>query len=123
MKDMQFTHKWVLVTGASSGLGLEMATQLAEQHQANLILVARREAQLLALKQRLEQSFGIQCHVIAADLSLADDVERVYQQGRMVKSFEVAYETLKSPLTDKTRQGYAQQLHQKVIDWVHEGGL
>ncbi|MCB1674584.1 MAG: SDR family NAD(P)-dependent oxidoreductase, partial [Pseudomonadales bacterium] len=47
---MQFTHKWVLVTGASSGLGLEMATQLAEQHQANLILVARREAQLLALK-------------------------------------------------------------------------
>lgn len=81
MKDMQFTHKWVLVTGASSGLGLEMATQLAEQHQANLILVARREAQLLALKQRLEQSFGIQCHVIAADLSLANDVERVYQQA------------------------------------------
>ncbi|HMY82666.1 MAG TPA: SDR family NAD(P)-dependent oxidoreductase, partial [Agitococcus sp.] len=81
MKDMQFTHKWVLVTGASSGLGLEMATQLAEQHQANLILVARREAQLLALKQRLEQSSGIQCHVIAADLSLADDVERVYQQA------------------------------------------
>jgi hypothetical protein len=50
-------------------------------------------------------------------------VARVYQQGRMVKSFEVPYAKLTSPLTDQTRKGYAQQLHQKVIDWVHEGGL
>ena len=50
-------------------------------------------------------------------------VARVYQHGRMVKSFEVPYEKLTAPLTDKARQGYAQQLHQKVIDWVHEGGL
>lgn len=50
-------------------------------------------------------------------------VARVYRHGRMVKSFEVPYEKLKAPLTDKARQGYTQQLHQKVIDWVHEGEL
>lgn len=47
-------------------------------------------------------------------------VTRVYRHGRMVKSFEVPYEKLKQPLNDKTMNGYAQQLHQKVIDWVHE---
>lgn len=50
-------------------------------------------------------------------------VARVYRHGLMVKSFEVPYEKLATPLTDKVRQGYAQQLHQKVIDWVHESGL
>ena len=77
---MQFHSRWVLVTGASSGLGLEMATQLATRHHANLILVARREAQLLALKEQLEQSAGVQCRVIAADLSKPADVERVYAE-------------------------------------------
>jgi uncharacterized protein len=81
LQAMNFTHKWVLITGASSGIGLEMAKQLAEKHQANLILVARREAQLLALKHDLEQRTGVQCHVIVADLSIADEVERVYQQA------------------------------------------
>ena len=50
-------------------------------------------------------------------------VARVYRQGRMVKSFEVPYEKLKTPHSDKAMQGYAQQLHQKVIDWVHDGGV
>lgn len=50
-------------------------------------------------------------------------VARVYRHGRMVKSFEVSYDKLTNPQNDKIRQGYAQQLHQQVIDWVHEGGL
>jgi len=33
--------KWSLITGASSGFGVEFATVLAEQN-ANLVLVARR---------------------------------------------------------------------------------
>lgn len=50
-------------------------------------------------------------------------VARVYQHGRMIKSFEVPYDQLNNANNDKLRHGYAQQLHQKVIDWVHEGGL
>jgi short-subunit dehydrogenase len=80
MKDMSFGSRWVLVTGASSGLGLEMATQLARQHKANLILVARRRENLNVLKADLEKT-GIRCHVIAADLSLAADVDRVFEEA------------------------------------------
>jgi len=79
MDDLNFTGRWVLVTGASSGLGEEMATQLAKVHQANLILVARRAARLLEIKTRLEQQHGIQCEIVQADLANPDDVERVYE--------------------------------------------
>lgn len=78
---MQFAARWVLVTGASSGLGLEMARQLARRHRANLILVARRAAPLEALKAELEREAGVQCRVVVADLSQPDAVERVYREA------------------------------------------
>lgn len=83
MNDMNFSSRWVLVTGASSGLGLEMASQLARQHRANLILVARRLENLNVLKAELEKN-GIRCHVIAADLSVPADVDRVFEQATAV---------------------------------------
>lgn len=83
MKDMNFGSRWMLVTGASSGLGLEMATQLARQHRANLILVARRLENLNVLKAELEKT-GIRCHVIAADLSVPADVDRVFEEATAV---------------------------------------
>lgn len=79
-KTMEFSGRWVLVTGASSGLGEEMARQLARQH-ANLILVARRGTRLNTIKSELEQAHGIQCHVIPADLSSPADVDRVHAEA------------------------------------------
>ena len=35
MENMNLRNRWVLVTGASSGLGEEMARQLATRHGAN----------------------------------------------------------------------------------------
>lgn len=81
MNDMNFGSQWMLVTGASSGLGMEMARQLACEHRANLILVARRLENLNLLKAELEQSAGIRCHVIAADLSVQADVDRVFEEA------------------------------------------
>ncbi|HVK98797.1 MAG TPA: SDR family NAD(P)-dependent oxidoreductase [Dongiaceae bacterium] len=78
---MNFQNRWVLVTGASAGLGREMACQLARVHKANLILVARRAVRLLELKNQLEQSHGVQCRVVQADLTNPQDVDRVYQEG------------------------------------------
>lgn len=78
---MNFNGRWVLVTGASSGLGKEMACQLARVHKANLILVARRTSRLLELKSRLEQDHGIQCRVVQADLANPQDVDRVFQES------------------------------------------
>ena len=60
--------KWALVTGASSGLGVEFATSLAEQ-QANLVLVARRTDRLTQLGERLESRYPVQTAVEGVDLS------------------------------------------------------
>jgi short-subunit dehydrogenase len=59
---------YALVTGASSGIGLELAKVLAE-NKNNLVLVARSEQKLNELRVELEKKHGIIAHVICADLS------------------------------------------------------
>ncbi|MFN8474003.1 MAG: SDR family oxidoreductase [Anaerolineae bacterium] len=68
-----------LITGASSGIGAEYARQLAERGY-NLVLVARREAQLTALAEELRAANRIETEVLAADLSLHQDVDRVAER-------------------------------------------
>lgn|SRR5690606_23400921 len=77
MQPMNFRGRSVLVTGASSGLGREMARHLARRHGAHLILVARREQRLAELKQELESSAQVKVHTIVADLTKLEDVDRV----------------------------------------------
>ena len=51
---MNFESKWVLVTGASSGLGLEMARQLARDHKARDEAVRVDLATLPGLLDRID---------------------------------------------------------------------
>jgi uncharacterized protein len=62
-----------LVTGASSGIGAEVARQLATRGHS-LVLVARREERLRTLATELSSENGVQIEVIAADLG--DEAER-----------------------------------------------
>lgn len=66
-----------LITGASSGIGREMALQLAARGYA-LTLVARREDRLRALAAEVD----VPCEIITADLSQPDEVKRVYRAAR-----------------------------------------
>jgi len=77
MKPMQFQGRWVLVTGASSGLGKAMAEVLARDYHANVIAVARRKDRLDELKKDLESSAGVKVDTVVADLSSLEDVDRV----------------------------------------------
>ena len=57
-----------LVTGASSGIGLELA-RVAAAHHDDVVLVARRESTLRDIARELEQQHGIRAHVVTADLA------------------------------------------------------
>jgi uncharacterized protein len=60
--------KWALVTGASSGFGIEFATLLAER-KANVILAARRTEPMEKLAQQLSQRHRVDVIVQGIDLS------------------------------------------------------
>lgn len=69
--------KTALVTGASSGLGVDFARQLAALG-CHLILVARREDRLREVAQEVAQQYGVATSVIVLDLSEADAADRLY---------------------------------------------
>lgn len=77
---MDFRSQWVLVTGASSGLGREVARLLAREHGANLVLAARRLERLMELKAELEPT-GVSVVPVAADLAKLEDVDRVFSEA------------------------------------------
>jgi len=60
--------EWALVTGASSGIGLEFARALARDH-VNMVLAARRGDRLRDLAAELERDRSIQTRVVVVDLS------------------------------------------------------
>ncbi|GAB3971625.1 SDR family oxidoreductase [Spirosoma terrae] len=68
-----------LITGASSGIGEALATQLAARKQ-NLLLVARSAGKLDMLCTQLSNTYGIQAHYIPADLSKPDAAGQVYEE-------------------------------------------
>jgi len=68
--------EWALVTGASSGIGLEFARALARE-KLSVVLTARREDRLNKLAAELRDQYQIQTRVIAADLAPPDGAGRV----------------------------------------------
>lgn len=70
--------KTVLITGASRGLGREVALEFARQGAAGIALVARDKAALQSVRDELKEiAPQAKALVIAADLSRPEDVERV----------------------------------------------
>mmetsp|Transcript_31556 Transcript_31556/g.76161 ORF Transcript_31556/g.76161 Transcript_31556/m.76161 type:complete len:718 (-) Transcript_31556:293-2446(-) len=69
---------FALVTGASTGIGRALATELA-RWGVSLILVARNQKKLMSLSHDLEACYGVRCHVLPADLSVADAAESIHR--------------------------------------------
>ena len=63
-----FAGKWALITGASSGLGLEFADLLAAR-KVNLVLAARRHEPMGKLASDLRRKYGVDVLVEVVDLA------------------------------------------------------
>lgn len=79
-----------LITGASSGIGKELA-RIHGSNKGDLVLVARRKIELDELKRSLEKEFGIEVLTISKDLSKVDAAKEVYNE---VKGLDIEIEYL-----------------------------
>ena len=77
-----------LVTGASSGIGLQYATQLARDYHSDLLLVSNQEKELEQVAKDLASQYGVKTIARFADLSLPDAAETLHdwcvEQGYIV---------------------------------------
>ncbi len=91
MNELKKTMKneTALITGASSGIGYELAKVHAAQG-GNLILVARREDRLLAIQKEIEGNYKVKVSVIALDLSQPNAAAKLYKTTKQ-KSISVDY--------------------------------
>ncbi len=79
-----------LVTGASYGIGREIARALAKRG-FNLVLVARSADKLIAFSKDVKITYGVDCYIVSADLSISGAAEDVFNK---VKSFGVHIDLL-----------------------------
>jgi uncharacterized protein len=67
-----------LITGSTSGIGLELATIFAKDG-IDLALVSRSKADLEKIKITLEKIYNVKVFVYACDLAKADAAQQVYE--------------------------------------------
>ena len=68
-----------LITGASNGIGLELA-KVHASGGGDLVLVARNKTKLQELKTELENTYNIKVYIIGKDLSALDSAKEVYDE-------------------------------------------
>ncbi|GMT49181.1 MAG: short-chain dehydrogenase [bacterium] len=71
--------KWALITGASGGIGLDLAHLMAHDG-LNLVVIARRQAKLEELKSELEKNHSIQVKVLVKDLSEPESPKEIHSE-------------------------------------------
>lgn len=70
-------NKFALITGASSGIGLEISKVLAKKGH-NLILIARSKQKLEEVCEELSNNHNIKCDYFSCDLTLIDSPDKIY---------------------------------------------
>ncbi len=102
-------QRWALITGASAGIGEECANVFA-QNGFNVVLVARREDRLRKHANWLESKYGVETHVIQADLEKADACHAVFDETERM-GLEI------SALVNNA--GYGVPGHFSASEWAH----
>ena len=73
--DEPMTGKVCVISGATSGVGLEAAKRLA-QGGAELVLVSRNAQKAQAVQAMLRETYGVKVHLVSADFARLEDVRK-----------------------------------------------
>ena len=79
-------EKYVLITGASSGIGEAFARKLASQGY-NIIIIARRKNKLKQLAEELKKHYSVKVEVLSADLSEEQEIAKI--EKRIMESNDI----------------------------------
>jgi short-subunit dehydrogenase len=78
---MNVMNEWALITGASSGIGYELAKLFAADH-FNLVLLARNQARLDKVADELRARHSIQAKVLSKDLGSPNAAREIFDALR-----------------------------------------
>jgi uncharacterized protein len=102
--------KTALITGASSGIGKELARIHAE-NGGDLIIVARRGEKLIELKNELEKKYNIKVTTIIKDLSIVGSAKEIYEEVKAL-NIQIDY------LINNAGFGLRGKFHE--LDWARQ---
>ncbi len=112
---MKSNADFTLITGASSGIGYELAKVFArEQH--NLILSARSTDKLEQLKKQLQAQYKVQIEIITLDLSEAGSAQKLFEK---VDTLGLAVDILVNNAGVGTHGNFADIDLQKTKSMIH----
>ncbi|MGB3138346.1 MAG: SDR family oxidoreductase [Nodosilinea sp.] len=115
--------KPILITGSSSGIGYELAKVCAANHH-DLVLIARREEHLIALKNELEASCGVQVLTYRGDLTDADTRQHFFDwtQAQGITPYALVNNAGFGDLTPFAESSWEKQnamLHLNIVALTH----
>lgn len=87
---MNLRGRWILVTGASSGLGYAMSHVIARDYGGNLVLAARRNERLVELAELVQSKYGVKAVPLRTDLRNPDEVENLFLRCTSGRSLQAA---------------------------------
>jgi 3-oxoacyl-[acyl-carrier protein] reductase len=112
-----------LITGGGSGLGAGAAQYFADRG-ARVTICGRREDKLAAVADNI----GEACHVVVADITIADDRQRlmdaaVAHGNGLDALINNAANMMRGPITDLDEQGLLDVFHSNVVSGMLLTGL
>ncbi len=108
-------NSWALVTGASNGIGYELA-KLFAQDGYNIVAVSRTEDDLQQVANEFKQQYGVQVEVISKDLFGENSAKELYDE---VKSCGIEVEVLVNDAGQGVYGLFADQDIDRQIKIIH----
>ncbi len=114
MKKLDFKGKLVVVTGASSGIGREIARELAVHEGANLLIAARRLDHLEGLKKEIQEASGSRVQALSLDLGSPGAEQALFRESTSLGTVFALVNCAGATFYGKTLEGQREKYDQIV---------